>query len=65
MDRYIVLAHMPKNPDAPEFEGEFGLHPTEWVIFDGVHGKAQAEAKAEKFRKFFREVQIRTVSETL
>lgn len=65
MTNYIVLAHLPKNPKAPEFKGEFGLHSTEWVIFDGVHGKAQAEAKAKKFRDFFHEVQIRTVSPEL
>lgn len=56
---YIVLAHTAITKDDPEFSGEFGLLPCEWVIFDGVHGKAQAEAKASKFRKHFREVQIR------
>jgi hypothetical protein len=56
---YIVLAHTGITKDDPEFSGEFGLLPCEWVIFDGVHGKAQAEAKASKFRKHFREVQIR------
>lgn len=65
MEQYIVLAHFPKNPKAPEFKGEFALHTTEWVIFGGVNGKALAEAKANKFRNFFHEVQIRTVSEIL
>jgi hypothetical protein len=50
---YIVLAHLPFTKDNGECE---------WVIFDGVHGKAQAEAKAEKFRKDFREVQIRKLA---
>jgi hypothetical protein len=45
---YIVLAHTAITKDDPEFSGEFGLLPCEWVIFDGVHGKAQAEAKANK-----------------
>jgi len=62
---YIVLAHTAITKDDPEFSGEFGLLPCEWVIFDGVHGKAQAEAKANKFRKHFRFIQIRTVSEQL
>lgn len=62
---YIVLAHLPKDENDSEFTGEFGLLPCEWVIFDGVHGKAQAEAKATKFRKHFHQVQIRTVSEIL
>jgi len=59
---YIVLAHTPITRDDPEFSGELGLLPCEWVIFDGVHGKAQADGKAKKFRKHFREVQIREVS---
>lgn len=63
--KYIVLAHIPITRDDPEFSGELGLLPCEWVIFDGVHGKTQAEAKAKKFRKHFREVQIRTVSEEI
>lgn len=56
---YIVLAHLPLSEDDPAFSGEFGLLPCEWVIFDGVHGKAQAEAKASLFLKHFQEVQIR------
>jgi len=63
--KYIVLAHTAITKDDPEFSGEFGLLPCEWIIFDGIHGKAQAEAKATKFRRYFREVQIRTVSEIL
>lgn len=59
---YIVLAHLPLDHKDPIFRGDFALHPTEWIIFDGVHGKTQAEAKAKKFRQYFREVQIRTVS---
>lgn len=65
MTNYIVLAHLPKNPKAPEFKGDFALQSCEWVVFDGVHGKAQAEARADKFRRFFNEVQIRTVSEPI
>jgi len=65
MTTYIVLAHLPKNPKAPEFNGDFGLHPTEWVIFEGVHGEAQAKAKAKKYHDFFHQVQIRTVSEPI
>lgn len=59
---YIVLAHLPLDHKNPIFKGDFALHPTEWIIFDGVHGKAQAEGKAQKFREYFHEVQIRTVS---
>lgn len=62
---YIVLAHTPISEYDPEFSGKFGLLPCEWVIFDGFHGKAMADAKAEKFRKHFREVQIREVSDIL
>jgi hypothetical protein len=49
---YIVLAHLPFTKDNGECE---------WVIFDGVHGKAMAEQAERKFRKDFREVQIREV----
>lgn len=63
--KYIVLAHTPIDGDDPEFSGEFALLPCEWLIFDGVHGEASAKAKAKKFRKHFREVQIRTVSEQI
>lgn len=63
--KYIVLAHLPLDPKDPIFAGEFALHPTEWIIFDGRIGKAQADAKAKTFRKYFREVQIREVSEEL
>lgn len=63
---YIVLAHLPLDYKNDEhFRGFIPLHPTEWIIFDGVHGKAQAEEKAEYFRKHFHEVQIRTVSAEL
>jgi hypothetical protein len=37
------------------------MHPTEWVIFDGVLGERQAFAKAETYKKYFVEVQVRTV----
>lgn len=60
--KYIVLAHLPLNGKDFAFRGDFALHPTEWIIFDGVHGKEQAQKKAEVFRKYFHEVQIRTVS---
>jgi len=63
--QYIVLAHLPLTEDDPAFEGEFGLHRTEWVIFTGALGERQALAKADKFRKHFREVQIRKVSEEI
>jgi hypothetical protein len=63
--KYIVLAHLPLDHKDPIFAGEFALHPTEWIIFDGVHGKAQAEGKAKTFRKYFHEVQIREVSAEL
>lgn len=59
--KYIVLAHLPLDHKDPIFRGDFALHPTEWIIFDGVHGKRQAEGKAKTFRKYFREVQIREV----
>lgn len=62
---YIVLAHLPLSKNDPAFKGDFALQPCEWVIFDGVHGKAQAEAKAKKFREHFHEVQLRTVSEII
>lgn len=52
---YIVLAHTPLGV---EDNGE-----CEWIIFDGVHGWAQAQAKAERLRKLFREVQIRTLAD--
>ncbi len=63
--KYIVLAHTAITRDDPEFSGVLGLLPCEWVIFDGVHGKAQAEAKATKFRKHFREVQIREIGDII
>lgn len=50
---YIVLAHLAFTKDTGECE---------WIIFDGVHGKAQAEAQAERLRKEFREVQIRELA---
>jgi len=59
--RYIVLAHCPKDYNDPIFHGEFRMHPTEWVIFDGVLGERQAFAKAETYKKYFVEVQVRTV----
>jgi len=51
--QYIVLAHLALIEDRGECE---------WIIFDGVHGKAQAEAQAERLRKDFREVQIRELA---
>jgi len=62
---YIVLAHIPHDPKDPVFRGEMRFHPTEWVIFTGVHAKAQAEAKANIYARYFHEVQVRTVSEDL
>lgn len=53
---YVVLAHLP-------FKGD--PDSAEWVIFTGVHGKAQAEGKAKNFRSIFREVQIREVSQEI
>lgn len=51
--QYIVLAHLALTEDRGECE---------WIIFDGVHGKAQAEAQAERLRREFREVQIRELA---
>ncbi len=62
---YIVLAHLPISEDDPEFSGEFGLLPCEWVIYDGPNGRGMAEAKATKLRKHFSVVQIRKVSEEI
>lgn len=59
---YIVLAHLPVDPDDRAFHGELALHPTEWVIFTGVYAREQAERKALYFRGHFHEVQVRTVS---
>jgi hypothetical protein len=59
---YIVLAHLPLNHKDPIFKGDFALHPTEWVIFTGALAERQAESKAMIYRKYFHEVQIRTVS---
>jgi len=59
---YIVLAHLPINQSDPIFKGDFRLHPTEWQIFDGALGERQAKAKAEMYKKYFLEVQVRTVS---
>lgn len=58
---YIVLAHCPKDENDPIFTPPFPLHRAEWVIFDGVLGERQANAKAETFKKYFHNVQIRTV----
>lgn len=55
--RYIVLAHLPIKDGA-----ERGWAEAEWVVFDGVHARKQAEAKAQVWRKWFHEVQIREVS---
>jgi hypothetical protein len=62
---YIVLAHLPKDQNDPIFLPPFPLHRAEWVIFDGNIGKRQAEQKAEVFRKYFHEVQIREVSASI
>ena len=59
--KYIVLAHSPKDEKDPIFFPPFPLHRAEWVIFDGVHGERQAQQTAETFKKYFHEVQIRTV----
>lgn len=65
MTNYIVLAHTPKDGAELAFKGEFGYFPCEWVIFTGVHAKAQAEAKAKRFSEAFVEVQIREVGEII
>lgn len=59
---YIVLAHLPKDHNDPIFQKDFRLHPTEWQIFDGALGERQAKSKAEFYRKYFIEVQVRTIS---
>lgn len=62
MKQYIVLAHLPINPKDPAFHGDMRFHPTEWVIFTGVRAEQDAQRKADLFRRYFHEVQVRTVS---
>ena len=62
---YIVLAHSPKDENHPIFQPPFPLHRAEWVIFGGVHAERQARHKAETFKQYFHEVQIRTVGSVI
>lgn len=53
---YIVLAHIPRKAEGCPY-GE-----VEWVIYDGVYGREQAQAQAERYAKWFHSVQVREVA---
>lgn len=65
MKQYIVLAHLPTDPDDPAFHGDLRFHPTEWCIFTGRTAYESARRKARMYAQYFREVQVREVGEYL
>jgi len=60
--RYILLAHLPINDDLGEFRAIHDLLPCEWRIYSESEVPRLLRDE-ERWRKLFREVQIREVSD--
>lgn len=62
MKQYVLMAHLPINKDLREFTAIHGLSPCEWRIYSGSEVPRLLRDE-ERWRKLYREVQVREVSE--
>lgn len=61
MPKFIVVAHLPLDPDSAAFTGDMAYHPTEWTIYEGTTALQQATGRANIWRQHFRHVAIHTL----
>jgi len=62
MKQYVLMAHLPINKDLGEFVAVHQLHPCEWRIYSESEVPRLLRDE-ERWRKLYREVQVREVSE--
>ena len=62
MKQYVLMAHLPINKDLGEFVAVHQLYPCEWRIYSESEVPRLLRDE-ERWRKLYREVQVREVSE--
>lgn len=62
MKQYVLMAHLPINKDIGEFIAVHRLYPCEWRVYSESEVPRLLRDE-ERWRKLYREVQVRECSE--